>query len=219
MSRRGRSLVARVAIAACGALLVLTGCGRSGSTAHTQTPTAEDRSAVLSAVDSAFFSTTGDPPDLRLTGLQEVAIGSETWARTTFEATPKAPADTRSALTGGHDGGLLRGAAGGSWTWLGYLAPARATCRTTGRSVPGTVARLLGLAPVCASVPTPNVSPLAAPGARAAETTLSSGDLATLLSIFVTTKNSGPSGQVLTPTTIAVSATSAPRAALVPGGE
>lgn len=210
-------MVARLAIMAGGVLLVLAGCGSSTPKGHVETPTGASRAAILHAVESAFFSTTGDPPDLRLTGLEEVAMGSTAWARATFGANPDAPTPTRQALAGGHDEGLLRQAGGSDWTWLGYLTPGRAACRTAGPSIPGEVGRLLGLPPVCGNHSTPSASP--PPSAGVAETTLTTGDQATLLSIFVTAKNSGPSGQVLTPTTIRVSGATPPRAALIPGAE
>ncbi len=215
--RGGRGLLAGLATLATGALLLLLGCGSTPPTAHTESPGEATRVAVLHTVENAFFSSTGDSPDLRLTSLEEVGMGASNWARATFGATPAAPPTTRQALSRGDDEGLLRQAGGGAWTWLGFLAPG-ASCRTAGRSLPGRVARLLGLPPVCASAPTPNVSP-SGTGVGVAQTTLTSGDQATLLSIFVTTKNSGPTGQVLTPTTIMVSASTPPRAALVPGGE
>lgn len=213
---RGRcSLVARVAALAAGALLLATDCG--GTSAHTETPSSSTRAAVLRAVDIAFFSTTGASPGLRITSLQEAGEGSTDWARVRFAAAPKAPTATRQAVTSGHSDGLLRHAAGREWTWLGYL-PRDATCRTTGRSVPGAVAQLLNLPRVCATKPTRSAPPPAAATGGAVSTTLSSGDQVTLLSIFVTSKNAGSAGQVLTPSTIMVSPNAPPRAALVPGG-
>lgn len=217
--RGDRRVVAALAAIAAGTLLLLAGCGSSPSTAHTETPTGATREAVLRTVESAFFSSTGDSPELRLSSLEEVARGSSSWARTTFGATRSAPSDTRQGLAGGHDQGLLSQAGAGAWTWLGYLAPGPASCRSVGRSIPGGAARLLGLPPECAGVPTPSASPLGAPSSGVSDTTLTSGDEATMLSIFVTTKNSGPTGQIVTPTTIKVSASAPPLAALVSGGE
>ncbi|MBO0702787.1 MAG: hypothetical protein J2P38_07635 [Candidatus Dormibacteraeota bacterium] len=204
---------------AAGALLVLAGCG-SGTAgrspaAHAETPGASARSEILHVIQNAFFSTTGAPADLRLTALREVAEGSTDWARATFVATRKAPPATRQAVAGGHDRGLLQHPAGHGWTWLGYLG---ASCRSTGPPTSDAVARLLGLPPVCAGMTTPSAqAPVASTGGTAT-TTLSSGDEATLLSIFVTAKNSGSAGQVLTPGMIVASTTSPSRAARVRGG-
>lgn len=212
---RGRcSLVARVATVAAGALLLAAGCG--GSSAHTETPSSSTRAAVLRAVDIAFFSTTGASPGLRLTSLQEAGEGSTDWARVKFAAAKRAPAATKRAVAAGHNQGLLRHAAGGDWTWLGYLA-AGASCRTAGRSAPGDVAQLLHLPPACTTTPGRSAPPPEAATGGAVSTTLSSGDQVTLLSIFVTSKNAGSAGQVLTPSTITVSPNAPPRAALVPG--
>lgn len=202
-----------------GALLLLAGCGGFPPAAHTETPTSATRGAVLRTVETAFFSSTGASPALRLTSLEEVAAGASNWARVTFDATRPAPPATRQALAGGHDEGLLSQASDGAWTWLGYLTTGPGSCRTAGRSIPGQAARLLGLPPVCARAPTPNTSPLGAPNAGVSDTGLAAGDQATMLSIFITAKNSGSTGQVLTPTTIMVSGSAPPRAALVPGGE
>lgn len=202
-------------------MLLLSGCGSASSSvssgAHTESPAPSARAAILRVIESAFFSSTGAPPDLRITSLQEAGTGSTDWARATFAATPKAPAATRQGLTDGHNGGLLQHSARGGWSWLGYLAPG-ASCRTAGRSAPDAVAHLLGLPRTCAVAATPNATPPAPPAGKATETTLSNAELATLLSIFITTKNSGPAGQVLTPSTVQLSATAPPRAATVPGG-
>lgn len=217
----GRTLLARLSALTAVTMLVLAGCGGSSqaasTAAHTMSPTPSARAAILRVIDSAFFSSSGAPPDLRITSLREVGAGSTEWARATFAATPKAPAPTQQGLANGHNRGLLRHAASGDWTWLGYLAPG-ASCRTAGRSTPDAVARLLGLPPVCAGAATPNATPPAASTGRATTATLSSGELATLLSIFITIKNSGPAGQVLTPSTIQLSAGEPPKAASVPGG-
>lgn len=220
--RGSRRLFARLATVAAAAVLFLAGCGggpsEASSVAHTTTPNPSARAAILRAVDIAFFTTTGATPALHLTAIKEVGDGSTDWARVSFAAARNAPPATRQGLGGGHDRGLLRHRGPGGWTWLGYLAPG-ASCRTAGRAAPDAVARLLGLPPVCASAATPKATPPpAAVTGRATATTLSSGELATLLSIFITAKNAGPAGQVLTPSTIQVSTSAPPRAATVSGG-
>ncbi len=218
---RGRPLVAGLSAVAAAAALLLAGCGGgtspTASRAHAETPTPSARAAILRVSEGAFFSSSGAPPDLRITSLKEVAAGPTDWARAAFTATPKAPATTRQALAGGHSEGLLQRSMARDWTWLGYLAPG-ASCRTTAPSAPRAVVRLLSLPPVCASAATPNATPPAVAAGAASNAGLSSPELATLLSLFVTAKNSGASGQVLTPSAIQLSATQPARAASVPGG-
>lgn len=68
--------------------------------------------------------------------------------------------------------------------------------------------------------PSPTVPPTTPvpPTGTAVPATLSAGDLATLLSLFVTDRNSGPSGQVLTPTAVMPDPQTPPRAAVGPDG-
>lgn len=197
--------------------LVLAACGGAAHTTgiHLETPTAADRTAILRATETAFFTSTGAPPDLRITGLEVAMSGSAAWARDTFAATPAAPAATAQGVSSGHDEGLLKESNPGSWTWLGYIA---AGCRTAARTAPAGVVHLLGLPPVCSSASTPAPAASSAPVTGVTLTTLSVGDLDTMLSIFVSTKNRGPSGEVLSPTDIVVSARTPPLAARTTGG-
>ncbi|MGH7912345.1 MAG: hypothetical protein ACREOV_11540 [Candidatus Dormibacteraceae bacterium] len=212
-------------------LLVACGGGQAAARPPVPTrvsPTSADRKAILRAFDGVFFTTMGATPDLALEpgsgGLVEVVVPSGVdWARVTFRATPKAPAETAAGLRDGHDQSFFSKAPGGGWTWRGYVAQYTTECGTAA-SIPSAVAAALGVHRAACSTPspvaaTPAPSAPSAPSAGASPTTLSSGDLATLLSQFVTAKNSGPAGQVLTPSAIVTAPSAPPRAALVPGGE